>query len=135
MNANLAAWRAYMDNPSSDGLLPLLADDAEFHSPIVHTPQIGKKLVFTYLNAADTVFADANFKYVDEISAGDGSKAMLEFTAEIDGIKINGIDIIDWNQDGKIIKFKVLIRPLQGMNKIWEKMSKILEKVEGFKSA
>lgn len=108
-----------------------LADDVVFHSPVVHSPQSGKHVVFAYLNAAKGAFANSGFQYVDEIISADGHKAMLEFTCEIDGIHINGIDIIHWNEASQIDTFKVLIRPMKAMNKIWEKMGQILEKNKG----
>ena len=129
--ANLAVWHAYMNDHSHEGLMDQLADDAVFHSPVVHSPQAGKELVFAYLSAADQVFGKANFAYVDEIVDDAGNKAMLEFTAEIDGIHINGIDIIHWNDDGKIQKFKVLVRPMKALNMLWEKMGAMLETMKG----
>ncbi len=129
--ANLDIWYDYMKAQSDDGLLDQLADDAVFHSPVVHSPQHGKAMTFAYLNAAEGAFANSGFQYSDEILSADGRKAMLEFTCEIDGIHINGIDIIHWNEAGKIEKFKVLIRPMKAMNKIWEKMAAMLEKNKG----
>lgn len=128
--ANMAIWHAYMENQSHDGLMDQLAENAVFHSPVVHSPQAGKQLVFAYLSAADQVFGDANFAYVDEIVDDAGNKAMLEFTAEIDGIYINGIDIIHWNDEGKIESFKVLVRPMKAMNMLWKKMGAMLEKMK-----
>jgi SnoaL-like domain len=130
-NANLAVWHDHMKTKTHEGLLAQIADDAVFHSPVVHTPQAGKQLVFAYLSAADKVFGDASFAYVDEIVDDTGNKAMLEFTAEIDGIHINGIDIIHWNDEGKIQNFKVLVRPMKAMNMLWEKMAAMLETMKG----
>ncbi len=129
--ANLEIWYDYMKDQSDEALINQLADDAVFHSPVVHSPQNGKAMVFAYLNAAEGAFANSGFQYKDEILSEDGRKAMLEFTCEIDGIHINGIDIIHWNEAGKIEKFKVLIRPMKAMNKIWEKMAAMLEKNKG----
>lgn len=126
IHAGLAAWHAYMDGGSDPAALdPLLADDAIFHSPVVHTPQTGKTKVMAYLGAAGKVFANGSFRYVRELV--DGDDAMLEFTAEIDGIQINGIDLIRFTPDGKIIDFKVMIRPLKAVNKVWELMAAQLE--------
>ena len=130
-NANLKVWHEHMKTKSHEGLIAQIADDAVFHSPVVHTPQAGKQLVFAYLSAADQVFGDANFTYVDEIVDDAGNKAMLEFTAEIDGIHINGIDIIHWNDEGKIQNFKVLVRPMKALNMLWEKMGAMLETMKG----
>ena len=125
-HAGLARWHAYMQDPSPEGLRAMLAEDAVFHSPVVHTPQEGREKVFAYLHAADKVFGDANFRYVREIAQGD--QTMLEFTAEIDGIHINGVDIIRWNGGGLIEDFKVLVRPLKAINKLWEMMGAQLER-------
>ena len=125
-NAYLEKWHDYFGSNDPQKLKDMLADDAVFHSPVVHTPQKGAALVFAYLHAAGSVFGDTNFKYVDEIV--DGQKMMLEFTSEIDGIHVNGIDIIHWNDEGKIQDFKVLVRPMKAMNKLWEQMGAMLEK-------
>ena len=125
-STGLARWHAHMRDPSPEGLRAMLAEDAVFHSPVVHTPQEGRDKVFAYLHAADSVFGHSNFQYVREISEGD--QAMLEFTAEIDGIHINGVDIIRWDADGLIEDFKVMVRPLKALNKLWEMMGAQLER-------
>lgn len=106
-------------------LSELIADDAVFHSPVVHTPQAGKKLCMMYLMGASQVFSQGSFQYVGQWDRTNG--AVLEFESEIDGITINGVDLIQWNDDGKIVEFKVLVRPLKGMQKIHEKMQAMLE--------
>jgi hypothetical protein len=123
--AGVAAWHAYMaggGDPQS--LRNLLAEDAVFHSPVVHTPQEGRDKVFAYLHAASHVLGGDNFRYLREIV--DGDQAMLEFQSELDGIRINGVDIITWNDEGKISDFKVMVRPLKAINKVWEKMGEML---------
>ncbi|WP_221892854.1 nuclear transport factor 2 family protein [Parasphingopyxis marina] len=123
----LQRWLDYATGDHApETLLGLLAEDAVFHSPVVHTPQAGRERAAAYLRAADQVFGDANFAYVRTIAAGDN--AMLEFTAEIDGVHINGIDIIRWNAAGEIADFKVMVRPLKAINKLWEMMAAQLEK-------
>lgn len=121
----LTAWHAYMTGGGdSQTLRALLAEDAVFHSPVVHTPQEGRDKVFAYLHAASHVLGGDTFSYLREIV--DGDQACLEFQSEIDGIRINGVDIIRWNTDGKISDFKVMIRPLKAINKVWEKMAEML---------
>ena len=121
----LAAWHAYMDGGANpDGLRAMLAEDAVFHSPVVHTPQIGRDKVFAYLFAASKVLGSANFAYVRDIV--DSDSAMLEFTDVVDGIHINGVDIIRWNDAGQIVDFKVMVRPLKAVNKLWEQMAAML---------
>jgi hypothetical protein len=118
---NLARWHEYMQGAGDPALLSdLLADDAVFHSPVVHTPQAGKAVVMAYLVAAAHVLGNDSFHYVRELV--DGDEMMLEFVTELDGIRINGVDIIRWNGDGKITDFKVMVRPLKAINKVWEMM-------------
>lgn len=123
---NLARWHAYFASPDPAKLADLLAEDAVFHSPVVHTPQAGKAKVMAYLGAAGSVFGKGSFRYVREIV--DGDNVLLEFESEIDGIKINGIDLIRFNADGKIEDFKVMVRPLKAINKVWELMAMQLER-------
>lgn len=124
--ANLARWHAYMEGGSNPALLSdLLAEDAVFHSPVVHTPQAGKAIVMAYLVAASHVLGNDKFRYVRELV--DGNEMMLEFVTELDGISINGVDIIRFNEDGKISDFKVMVRPLKAINKVWEMMAAQLE--------
>lgn len=122
----LARWHAYMESGSDPAILSdLLADDAVFHSPVVHTPQIGKPVVMAYLVAASHVLGNDKFHYVRELV--DDTEMMLEFVTELDGIAINGVDIISWNSQGKISDFKVMVRPLKAINKVWEMMAAQLE--------
>ena len=102
----------------------LLADDCVFFSPVVHTPQEGKTRTRLYLSAAIAVFGDS-FNYVREL-VGD-HQAVLEFTAEHDGILINGVDIIDWNPQGQITRVKVMVRPLKAVNLLHAQMKAMLE--------
>lgn len=123
----VARWHAYMQGGSDPALLSeMLADDAVFHSPVVHTPQAGKAKVMAYLGAAAVVLGNDSFRYVRELV--DGDDACLEFTAEIDGIHVNGIDLIHFAPDGKINNFKVMVRPMKAMNKLWEMMAAQLQK-------
>jgi SnoaL-like domain len=120
--AGLAGWHAYMaggEDPAA--LRAMLADDAVFHSPVVHTPQVGADKVFAYLHAAAHVLGGGDFTYVRTLI--DGDTAMLEFARTVDGIHVNGVDIIRWNDAGKIIDFKVMVRPMKAMNKLWEMMA------------
>jgi hypothetical protein len=121
-HTGLARWHEYMERGSDPALLSdLLADDAVFHSPVVHTPQVGKPVVMAYLVAAAQVLGNDSFRYVRELV--DGDDMMLEFVTELDGIAINGVDIIRFNADGKISDFKVMVRPLKAINKVWEMMA------------
>lgn len=121
----VAAWHAYMDGGGEPGVLrAMIAEDALFHSPVVHAPQVGRDKVFAYLFAASKVLGSEHFAYVCEIVVGD--TAVLEFTDTLDGIHINGVDIIRWNDAGQIVDFKVMVRPLKAVNKLWEQMAAML---------
>lgn len=124
--SGVAAWHAYMHSRGDVTLLgALVAEDAVFHSPVVHTPQVGEAKVMMYLLAAAQVLGNDSFAYVREMI--DGDNALLEFTATIDGIHVNGIDLITFDQHGKIIDFKVMVRPLKAVNKLWEMMGAQLQ--------
>lgn len=125
-HTGLAQWHAYMEHGSDPALLAdLLAEDAVFHSPVVHTPQVGKPIVMAYLVAASHTLGNDSFHYVRELV--DGDEMMLEFVTEMEGITVNGVDIIRFNEDGKIIDFKVMVRPLKAINKVWEMMAAQLQ--------
>ena len=118
------AWHDLVATRNVSGLDALIADNAVFHSPVVHTPQVGKERVLRYLTAAFSVFFVDSFRYVREL-VGDND-AVLEFVVEIDGISVNGVDMIRWDDDGRIVEFKVMIRPLEAINLIHQKMAATL---------
>lgn len=128
-NTNVSIWHDYVENADPKRLNEILADDAVFYSPVVHTPQRGKAIVSLYLTAASEVFFGAQFEYVGEWLSDDG--AVLEFTTEIDGIVVNGVDMMRFNDEGKISEFKVLIRPLKAVHMIHQKMGMMLEEMSG----
>jgi len=134
-------WYEVMKSNDMDKLDDLLAEDVIFYSPVVYTPQKGKDITKMYLMAAGGVFgegtkdsmSDSNksqskFKYIKEI-IGEKS-ALLEFESEMDGIYVNGVDVISWNDEGKITEFKVIIRPLQAVNMLHQKMQAMLESMK-----
>ena len=123
--APLQAWHALVAERSMKGLNALLAEDVVFHSPVVHTPQAGKAITAQYLYAAFHVFFNDSFRYVRETVAAD--HAILEFEVQIEGVHVNGIDMITWNADGKISAFKVMVRPLKAIQLIHQKMGAMLE--------
>lgn len=124
----VAAWHALLESRDPAGLNDLLADDVVFHSPVVHTPQVGKFITFLYLSAALRVFVNDSFRYVREVVGA--HDAILEFQAEIDGITVNGVDMIKWNDAGQIIEFKVMVRPLKAINLIHQKMAAMLQEMK-----
>jgi hypothetical protein len=125
MHDVLETWHGLVRTADAGGLADLLAEDAVFHSPVVHTPQRGRELACLYLSAAFQVFINDSFRYVRTVTQG--RDAILEFVVEIDGIVVNGVDMIRWNEDGRIIDFKVMLRPLKAINLIHQKMAQMLE--------
>ncbi len=121
----LEAWHRLVRTHDASGLGALLADDAVFHSPVVHTPQRGKALAARYLGAAFQVFFNPTFRYVREIAGA--SDAVLEFETEIDGVHVNGVDLIKWNDAGRIVEFKVMLRPLKAINVVHQRMAAMLQ--------
>jgi hypothetical protein len=125
----LETWHRLVRTQDRSGLNALLADDVVFYSPVVHAPQRGKALVAAYLSAAFTVFFNASFRYVREIVGT--SDAMLEFETDVGGILVNGVDLIKWDDAGRIVEFKVMIRPLKAINLIHQRMAMMLQSGQG----
>ncbi len=132
-------WHQYMRGELEGGLDELLDDDIVFYSPIVYTPQAGKALTTLYLQAAAATLPgeeptiatpdgrDGRFRYTKEVLAGD--TAVLEFETTVDGKYVNGVDIIRCNDAGRIVEFRVMIRPLQAVNIVHEQMKAMLETI------
>jgi hypothetical protein len=110
----LQTWYGYLKSHDGAVLWDLLHPDAVFESPVVHTPQRGRDITFKYLSSAGKVLGGPGFAYVGEWRSENG--AVLEFTNEIDGITINGVDIITFDADDRITHFKVMVRPLKAIN-------------------
>lgn len=121
----LAQWHAVVDNRDPAQLAALLADYAVFTSPIVHTPQVGKGLTTMYLIGAMHVLGNDSFTYVREVV--DGPNAVLEFETIVDGITVNGVDMIRFDEAGQIVDFKVMLRPMKAINLVGQKMAEMLE--------
>ena len=118
-------WHAYMDAPSAQALDDMLHEDCVFISPVVFTPQKGKAMTMKYLLAAGQVFDGTKFRYKKQTIAD--NRMILEFESEMGGKYVNGVDIIDFDDHGLITEFKVMVRPLQAVNMLWEKMGAQLE--------
>ncbi len=129
----LATWHRVLKNKDVKGLADLLADDAVFHSPVVHTPQEGKAKTTLYLAGAFHVLGNDSFRYLREV-VGERD-AVLEFAVEVDGITVNGVDMIRWREDGRIVDFKVMLRPLKAINLVHQKMGALLEAMAAKKPA
>ena len=122
----LDKWYAFMKSHDAAALWDLLHPDVVFESPVVHTPQRGRDITSKYLTSAGKVLGGPGFKYVGEWRNDTG--AVLEFETEIDGITINGVDIISFSDDDRIIHFKVMVRPLKAINLLHRLMGEQLAK-------
>lgn len=125
--AAIQNWHACIESRDPARLDNLLADDVVFHSPVVFTPQRGKAITAMYLKSAMQVLGAPGFRYVREICSE--RDALLEFEVEIDGVLINGVDLIHWNAEDRIIDFKVMVRPLKAVNLLHQKMAAMLERL------
>jgi hypothetical protein len=139
----LEQWFKHLAGDLPGGLDELLHDDVTFWSPIVHTPQQGKEITKLYLSAAGNTLAGGEkvakpepedpanaggFRYVRTIARG--HDAVLEFETTMDGLHVNGVDLLTCDDDGKIVAIKVMIRPLKAINAVHEQMRRMLEKLQ-----
>ena len=123
----IARWHRYLAGELPGGLDELLADDVVFYSPVVYTPQRGKAVATQYLEAASWALAGEAgrpFRYTKQVLSGD--TAVLEFETSVEGKYVNGVDIIRCDDAGRIVEFRVLIRPLQGIQAVHEQMGRRL---------
>lgn len=120
----LAGWHRFLETRDPAALDAALADDVVFESPVVHAPQNGKAITRMYLLGAAMTLGNESFRYVGEWRAE--RSAVLEFSSVVEGITVNGVDMIWWNEAGLITRFKVMVRPLKGMEKLREKMAALL---------
>lgn len=125
----VAEWHRILETRDLAALASLLHDDAVFLSPVVHTPQRGKRSVMAYLGAAAEVLGSPSFRYVREIIGA--RDAMLEFETELDGVQVNGIDLIRWDDAGRIVEFKVMVRPLKAIQAVHARMAERLLQAGG----
>lgn len=126
---NLQRWFDWMESDRSpEGLSGQLADNVVFRSPVVHTPQEGKPVTMAYLTAAGETLGGDTFRYVRVFDCGD--KAVLEFECVMDGIQVNGVDMIEWNADDQIVDFKVMVRPLKAIQTVHAAMGAMLAKMK-----
>ena len=126
MSEGFERWLGMMETGSHDGLWDLLDPDCVVWSPVGHTPQHGQPVSHAYLSAAGAVF-NSGFRYTRQVV--DGEHGVFEFECEIDGIHINGIDMITM-RDGRIVEFKVMVRPLKAINMVHQKMMAALQQMQ-----
>ena len=121
----ISRWHKVMKNYELDDLDNILSEDVVFFSPVVFKAMNGKEITKMYLSAAGKSFNLEKFQYTNEIH--DGMYSILEFETFIDDISVNGVDMIEWDEDGKIVNFKVMVRPLKAVQKVQQKMVEALE--------
>ena len=124
----LRAWHAIAKSRDPALLADLLAEDVEFRSPAVFKPQQGKALTTVYLAGALAVLGPS-LRYLHEWH--DDASAVLEFEAELDGVYIQGVDMLRWNSGDKLVSFTVMVRPIRGLEKLIEMMSRELAAIQG----
>jgi hypothetical protein len=129
MTHPIDGWHAFVKSRDVGRLEKLLADDVVFHSPVVHTPQRGRAITLLYLRGAMQVLGTPAFRYEREIRGE--RDALLEFSTDIDGIAINGVDLIRWDDAGRIVDFKVMVRPLKAIDVLHQKMGELLAQLKG----
>ena len=122
----LDKWYDYLQSHDRAALWDLLHPDVVFESPVVQTPQRGRDVTFKYLSGAEKVLGGPGFAYVGQWCGN--TSAILEFENDIDGIEINGVDMITFGDDGRITHFKVMVRPLKAINLVHRLMGEQLAK-------
>ena len=133
----LAAWHRYVESREIALLDDLLADDVVFRSPVVHTPQRGKQVTTAYLSAALTALdggeGEHGFRYVGELA--DGRRALLEFETRLGEISVHGVDLLTFDDAGRITEFTVMVRPLKAVHAVWEAMGALLSSEQAASSS
>lgn len=123
----LQRWHEMVLHQNHEGLADIISEDCTFLSPVVHTPQQGRELTVLYLTGAMNVFNES-FHYTKEVV--NERYAVLEFECSVDGILINGVDIISFDEQGLICEFRVMVRPLKAMQMLHGKMAQMLEQLK-----
>ena len=121
--AAVRAWHAVVQSGDPALLDDLLADDVVFRSPAVFKPQEGKAVTTRYLTSAMAVLGPS-LRYVGEWHGE--TSAVLEFEADLDGVYVQGVDMLRWNGDGQLVAFTVMVRPMRGLQKLVELMAREL---------
>ena len=122
----LQRWRDFVGSHDPAALWDALHPDVVFESPVVHTPQRGRDITFKYLTSVVKILGGPTFRFTGEWTNDTG--AVLEFANDIDGITINGVDIITCDAEGRITRFKVMVRPLKAINLLHRLMAEQLGK-------
>ncbi|QFU77459.1 nuclear transport factor 2 family protein [Halioglobus maricola] len=128
MNNTLVIWHEMLAAQDPSRLAEVIADDCDFVSPVLHTTQEGGELTKMYLTGAFHILGvGGSFRYIKEVVSG--NHAVLEFVTEVDGLTVNGVDIMTFDDEGKICEFKVMVRPLKALHLVKQKMADMLEQL------
>ena len=127
MNPHIQRWHQLVETRNLAALDELLDDNVVFHSPVIHAPQKGKTLTRMYLAGALKVLGNEHFRYVREIAGP--TDVLLEFESQVDGLHVNGVDLIRFNAEGRIVDFKVMLRPYKAMEAVKLRMAALLQMV------
>ncbi|WDH19824.1 nuclear transport factor 2 family protein [Pseudomonas chlororaphis] len=122
--ASLQRWHAMLAQGDLGALPDLLDSTVVFRSPMAHTPYPGAPVVSTILNTVFKVFSD--FAYHRQLVTADGLSVVLEFSARVGERQIKGIDLIRFDEAGKIVEFEVMVRPMSGLQALDEEMARRL---------
>ena len=118
------AFRAAVEAEDPEAVTDALADDVVFRSPVVFKPYEGKPLVAAILTqGAMHVFED--FRYIDQLE--DGDTATLVFEARVGDRRLNGLDLLRFDGDGKVRELMVMVRPMSGLNALADAMARRFE--------
>ena len=120
----LAEWHRLVRERDAAALPALLADGVVFRSPILYRPQVGRDVTVMYLTGALHVLVNGSFDYVGEIVGGNA--AVLEFRTVVDEREVNGVDVIRFDDDGRIAEFTVMVRPLSAAHVVQRRMGELL---------
>ena len=122
--AVIERWIEVIETGRTGDLDDMLTEDAVFYSPAVFSPQHGRAKALAYLKAAEQLFRGTGFHYVEKWFGADS--AVLQFAAEVDGLSVEGIDMIHWNDEGKITSVKVMVRPFKALQGVIGRMAELL---------
>lgn len=119
-------WHTFLRTGDVDILERMLADDCVFESPVMHTPSLGKAKTREYMIAAQKLVGSPDLEFVQEFDMGD--RAVVEFSVDLNGVTINGVDLIKWNEQGQVTHFKVMVRPLKAMQAMSDAMMAMMQR-------
>ncbi|MFZ6864299.1 nuclear transport factor 2 family protein [Undibacterium sp. Ji67W] len=121
VTASLAQWHQMVATHDLSGLIDILHPDAIFRSPMAHKPYASAIAVNLILTTVSHVFSD--FQYHREFATDDGLSVILEFSANVQDKQLKGVDIIRFDEEGKIVEFEVMVRPMSALQALGQEMA------------